>query len=192
MSSVDNVRWRNATVEEWGALLFNNTFEMFTETDKDSLLEGLTDSDWAGCRTTRKSVGGHIFLVHGSPVSWQVKRQAVVALSTLEAELIACSDGSREAIWLKRLLTEPGAINLDQSVPINCGNHGALKPIQSEITKAKTKHIDIKHLHTYDEQKKGNTQFSYVGSENNLADIFIKALPRPRHQISTNKLSLGT
>ena len=61
---------------------------------KESILEGFTDSDWAGCKTTRKSIGGHIFLVNGTPVSWQAKGQTVVALSTLEAELIACSDGS--------------------------------------------------------------------------------------------------
>ena len=89
---------------------------------KESILEGFTDSDWAGCKTTRKSIGGHIFLVNGTPVSWQAKGQTVVALSTLEAELIACSDGSREAIWLKRLLTDLGAINSSQIIPINCDN----------------------------------------------------------------------
>ena len=114
---------------------------------------------------------------------------------------------------MKRLLTELGAINPDQAVPINCGDQGALELIQSGIAKAKTKHIvrgqsrtqairgwpavapnniDIKRFHAYDEQKRGNIQFSYIESEDNLADIFTKALPRPRHQTSTNKLNLGT
>ena len=60
------------------------------------------------------------------------------------------------------------------------------KLIQSGIAKAKTKHIDIKHLHAYDEQEKGNIQFPCIESENNLADTFTKALPRPRHQTSTS------
>ena len=139
-----------------------------------------------------KSISGHIFLVNGSPVSWQAKGQAVVALSTLEAELIACSDGSREAIWLKRFLTDLGAINSAQIVPINCDNQGALKLTQSGVAKAKTKHIDIKHHHAYDEQEKGNIRLSYIESENNLADIFTKALPRPRHQKLTKMLSMDT
>jgi hypothetical protein len=53
-------------------------------------LQGFTDSDWAGCRSTRKSVGGLIFQINNGTISWQSKSQTVVALSTLEAEFIAC------------------------------------------------------------------------------------------------------
>ena len=155
------------------------------------LLDGFTDSDWAGCRATRKSVGGHIFLIGGSPVSWQAKGQTVVALSTLEAELIACSDGTREALWLKRLLSDLGAIGSGYSVPIHCDNQGALKLIHSGVFKAKTKHIAIKHLHAHDEQEKGNVRFTYIESEKNLADILTKALPRPRHQTLTDMMTLS-
>ena len=35
----------------------------------EHLLEGFTDSDWAGRKPTRESVGGHIFLIEGPPVS---------------------------------------------------------------------------------------------------------------------------
>ena len=63
-------------------------------------LHGYTDSDWAGRSSTRKSVGGYIF-IDGGPISWQAKSQSVVTLSTLEAEYIAASDATREAIWLR-------------------------------------------------------------------------------------------
>ena len=62
---------------------------------------GYTDSDWAGNLTNRKSVGGCVFglgnvnvneeLVISGLIHWQAKSQSVVALSTLEAEYIACS-----------------------------------------------------------------------------------------------------
>ena len=132
----------------------------------------------------------HIFLIRGSPVSWQAKGQTVVALSTLEAELVACSDGTREAIWLKRLLKDLRAIELHHAAPIHCDNQGALKLIQSGVVKAKAKHIDVKHLHAHDEQEKGNVEFSYIESENNLADLFTEALSRPRHQMLTDMLKL--
>jgi hypothetical protein len=37
---------------------------------------------------------------NGSPITWQLKKQEIVALSTFEAEFIACSEASREARWL--------------------------------------------------------------------------------------------
>lgn len=78
---------------------------------------GFTDSDWAGNQATRKSMGRFIFFGPGGatneigkpangPVVWQAKLQSVVALSTLEAEYIACSDVTREALWLQRLHRE--------------------------------------------------------------------------------------
>jgi hypothetical protein len=88
------------------------------------------------------------FLVaFGAPARWQAKTQSVVALSTLEAEYVAYSDATREAIWLKRL---PGEIikmpeNDLGSIPIGCDNQGAVKLIESGMVKAKSKHIAVKH-----------------------------------------------
>jgi hypothetical protein len=61
-------------------------------------LEGFTDSDWARCYSTRKSVRGLVFQVNNGTISWKSKSQTVIALSTIEAEIIASSDGTREAI----------------------------------------------------------------------------------------------
>ena len=72
---------------------------------------GYTDSDWAGNLKTRKSIGGSVFslgytnpmqeLVTSGLVHWQAKSQSVVALSTLEAEYIACSHATRESLWIR-------------------------------------------------------------------------------------------
>jgi len=77
---------------------------------------GYTDSDWAGNLTTQKSVGGCVFglgnvnvnneLVISGLIHWQAKSQSMVALSTLEAEYIACSFTTRESLWLRRMMKE--------------------------------------------------------------------------------------
>jgi hypothetical protein len=72
-------------------------FELHLRDNRQSTLEGFTDSDWAGSKDKRKSMGGYIFFYSG-PISWQAKGQSMVALSTLEAEFIACSEAPREAI----------------------------------------------------------------------------------------------
>jgi hypothetical protein len=153
-------------------------------------LEGFTDSDWAGCCSTRKSVRGSVFQINNGTISWKSKSQTVVTLSTLKAELIACSDETREAMWLSRLDADMLNLPAAHKVPMACDNQGAIKFIKSGIPKAKTKYIDVKHLHTYDEDKKGNADFHYIESQNNLADIMTKRLPVLLHQELTRKLGI--
>jgi len=54
-----------------------------------------TDSEWASDSADQKSQGGYIFISNGT-ISWQSRKQDLVATSTLEAEYIACSEASRE------------------------------------------------------------------------------------------------
>ena len=166
-------------------------------------VRGFTDSDWAGNELTRKSVGGSIFYIDtaadqvaapekppmSSAIHWQSKTQTVVALSTLEAEYIACSDAVREALWVQRLLVDmtgtpsPKAIGADSpvAVRIRCDNQRALKLIETGVSKQKTKHIDIKYHHVQDEQSKGTVCYHYVKTTDNPADLLTKGLPAPRH-----------
>jgi len=52
-------------------------------------LVGYSDSNFAGCKIDRKSTSGTCHLLGSSLVSWHNKKQACVALSTVEAEYIA-------------------------------------------------------------------------------------------------------
>jgi hypothetical protein len=160
-------------------------------------IHGFTDSDWAGSTKTRKSIGGYVFQAcdEASPISWQAKSQTVVALSTLEAEYIACSNATREALWLKRLVND--ALSAEKppgpflsTVPIKCDNQGALNLINTGVIKAKTKHIDVKFHHTHDEQEKGNVKFDYIPSRENVADLFTKPLPTTHHRELTRMCGL--
>jgi len=54
-------------------------------------LVGYSDSDFAGCKTDRKSTNGTCHLLGSSLVYWHSKKQACVALSTAEAEYIVAS-----------------------------------------------------------------------------------------------------
>jgi transposase InsO family protein len=65
-----------------------------------------TDSDWAGDTESRKSTGGYVFLLCGAAVSWKSKKQSTISLSSTEAEYVALSEATKEAMWLKRLLRE--------------------------------------------------------------------------------------
>jgi hypothetical protein len=51
----------------------------------------LSDSDWAGDTTTRRSQSGEVIMLNGGAVSWTSKQQGVVALSTTEAKYVTVS-----------------------------------------------------------------------------------------------------
>ncbi|KAE8722786.1 AMP-dependent synthetase and ligase family protein isoform 2 [Hibiscus syriacus] len=70
------------------------------------LINGYVDSDYAGDLDKSKSTTRYVFKVVGGAVSWVSKLQSVVATSTTEAEYVAATQASKEAIWLKILLEE--------------------------------------------------------------------------------------
>lgn len=105
--------------------------------EKDLIIEGCSDPDWAGDKESRKSTSGFIFMLNGGPVSLCSKRQPTVALSSTEAEYIALTLAAKEATWMRLLLTELGLLQTDQQYALikvsehntcakairdNCGN----------------------------------------------------------------------
>ena len=56
-----------------------------------------------GYTNSRKSTSGYVFTYGGGAISWRSKLQECTTLSTTEAEYIATSDATKEAVWLHRL-----------------------------------------------------------------------------------------
>ena len=67
-------------------------------------LVGYTNSDWAVNVADRKSTSGCCFSLGSAAVSWFSRKQKSVALSSAEAENMAASQASYEALWLRKLL----------------------------------------------------------------------------------------
>ena len=79
-----------------GTLSYGLRFSVNDEYD----LYGFSDADWAGDADSRQSSSGGVFKVANSTVSWCSKKQATVAKSTTEAEYVALSQATQEAIYL--------------------------------------------------------------------------------------------
>jgi hypothetical protein len=67
------------------------------------ILQGYTDSDWVGSVVDRKSTFGCYFTLGSTMVSWCIKKQTYLALSTTEVEYITLSVEVHEAVWLLKL-----------------------------------------------------------------------------------------
>jgi hypothetical protein len=108
------------------------------------ILQGFTDSDWAGSVADRKITYGCCFSMESSMISWFNRKQTSVALSTAEAEYIATCSTSSEAMWLRKLLAILFDIKLEATC-IWCDNQSCVKLIENPIFHDKSKHIEIKY-----------------------------------------------
>jgi hypothetical protein len=94
--------------------------------DGEVKLQGYTDSYWEGSATDRKSTSGCCFSLGSTMISWFNRKQTSVALSSTEAEYMAASTTSCEAIWLHKLLAGLFDQELDPTV-IYCDNQSCIK-----------------------------------------------------------------
>jgi hypothetical protein len=70
-----------------------------------------SDSDWGGQLTgNRRSVSAYVVMLSKGPISWRFQKQASVALSSNEAEYMAASETTREAVWIRNLISDMGVM----------------------------------------------------------------------------------
>ena len=69
------------------------------------LLHGYADSDWVGSSVDWKSTSGYCFSLGSTMIYWSNTKQGSIAQSTTKVEYIAANDASREAVWLRKLLS---------------------------------------------------------------------------------------
>ena len=136
-------------------------------------LVGYSDADWAGDPSSRRSTTGFIFYLGNSPISWQSKIQTTVALSTTEAEYIALSSTTQEAIWLRSLLREWG-FKMNMPTTLWSDNNGAIQLTYNPIHHKRTKHIEIKYHFIRDKVKSNDIVVDKVHTSEMLAGILTK------------------
>jgi hypothetical protein len=79
----------------------------YSSTEKSNFI-AYADADWAGEKHTAKSTTGYVCTFARAAISWQSKRQSVVAKSATEAEYIASSMCGSEIIYLRQLFEGMG------------------------------------------------------------------------------------
>ncbi|KAM6579722.1 hypothetical protein CsatA_008998 [Cannabis sativa] len=138
----------------------------------NTIIEGYSDSDYAGDRDNRRSTSAYFFLIGGNCVSWKVQLQPVVALSTTEAEYVATTEAIKEAIWLKGLMRE---LNLLKGIPtVYSDSQSCIFLCKNPMFHDRTKHIEIKYHFIRDKVTQGEIDIEKVPTEDNPADMGTK------------------
>jgi len=157
--------------------------------DLSSLILGYTDSDWAGNIDTRRSTGGYVFLMCGAAVSWSSKLQSSPALSSTEAEYMACTRAAQEAIWLRQLLEQLG---FKQTKPTSLlgDNQGAIALAKNPGNHPRTKHIALRYHFIRFTISNGHILLNYIPTSDMAADGLTKGLTGDKHLTFLHMLGL--
>lgn len=132
-----------------------------------------SDSDWAGCKRTRRSTSGYAIFLGSGAVAYKSKMQSIVALSSCEAEYIALVECIREIIWLVQHLQALGAV-ISRPVVVGIDNQAAIALAKNPVLHEKTKHIDTRHHFIRQAVSSGLIRLVYVNTKDNVADILTK------------------
>ena len=110
-------------------------------------------------------------MMSGGCVSWKSKKQRTVALSSAEAEYMALSEATQEAVWLKAFLCELGEMSTGSAVKIYEDNQGLIALAKNPEHHKWIKHIDIRYVFVREKVEDGQVILEYISTLDMLANI---------------------
>ena len=148
------------------------------EYDTNSSIAGYSDAHWAGNVDDRKSTTRGCFYLGNNLVSWYSKKQNSISLSTAEAEYIATGSCCTQLLWMKQMLADYGIVQ--DTLVVYFDNTSAINISKNLVQYSRTKYIDIRHHFIRELVENKTVVIEHVATENQLVDIFIKALDSSR------------
>jgi len=148
------------------------------DVNKDNPTKVFVDSDFAGA--DGRSTAGHVVFLNGGPVIWSSKLMKVAATSSAEAEVIAAVESVKTASHFRCLLVELGMITSD-FVDVHEDNRACKMSAESLKCHKRARHYQSKLRYLQDCHQNGSIKFHQTSTNDMIADIFTKALPKPAH-----------
>ncbi|MCO5608682.1 hypothetical protein L7F22_062896 [Adiantum nelumboides] len=128
-------------------------------------------------------------MLGSSCISWLSKKQPTVATSSCEAEYRAVFTATVECVWLRRLMVDLG-VGQDTANTIYTDNQSALAVVRNPAFHAYTKHIEVHYYYVMERLSVGEINLAYVPTQDNLVDLFTKALSCEKFKAFRKSLGL--
>ena len=150
--------------------------------EKDAIMYAYTDSSDADCPFTRKSTGGFVVMLNGSPISWMSALQKLVTLSTCESEYVQACLAEQEIAYLREVMMLLGYVQSRTMLYVD--NVAAIQLTDDPMHRGRAKHIQ-RRWHFVRKCVRGGLILTVpIRGTDNPADIFTKTLP----EASFNKI----
>ncbi|GKD87604.1 hypothetical protein Tco_1358758, partial [Tanacetum coccineum] len=139
-------------------------------------LVAYTDSDYVGASLDRKSTTGGCQFLGCRLISWQCKKQIVVANSITEAEYVAASSCYGQVLWIQNQFLDYGYNFMHTKIYID--NESTICIVKNPVFHSKIKKIEIRHHFIRDSNEKKLIQMIKIHTDKNVADLLTKAFDK--------------
>ncbi|GJS53606.1 putative ribonuclease H-like domain-containing protein [Tanacetum coccineum] len=155
-------------------------------------MEAYSDSgDYAGAKLDRKSTTGGCQFLGSRLISWQCKKQTIVATSTTEAEYVAAASCCGQVLWIQNQMLDYGFNFMNTKIHIDNESNSALK---NPMYNSRTKHIESRNQYFIESITLIRSSLGWIKihTDFNVADLLTKAFDGPRFKSGSPILILTT
>ncbi|GJU48375.1 ribonuclease H-like domain-containing protein [Tanacetum coccineum] len=174
-----------ATTREWFYLQ-----DKFQVTPKASHLHAVKRifSNYGGASLDRKSTTGGCQFLGRRLISWQCKKQTIMANSTTEAEYVASASCCGQVLWIQNQLMDYGFNFMNTKIHID--NESTICIVKNLVYHSRTKHIEIRHHFIRDCYEKRLIDVLKIHTDNNVAYLLTKGFDVTRFNFLVDKHGL--
>ena len=164
-------------------------FLVFSD-ESDLKIEGYTDSSFQS-ESDSKSISGYVFTLNGGAISWKSSKQSTTADSTAEAEYIAASEAAKEAVWMRKFVSELGVVpSVEEPIVLYCDNNAAIAQAKEPRSHKNSKHV-LRRFHLIREiVERGDVNVERVDTHNNVANPLTKPLSQSHFDRHKDKMGI--
>ena len=141
--------------------------------DYEFVISGKSDSDFAKCPMTRRSVSGWSTFLNGAPYVRKSKMQKFVTLSVTEAECVAATSCVQDMMFGMRLL-ESMDLKVKKPMKLQMDNKGGVDIFNNWSIAGNTRAVSVRFAYIRELKEAGILEIEWIAGEKNSADLFTK------------------
>eukprot|EP00253_Pinus_taeda_P012840 PITA_12840 len=155
---------------------------MFVVSLISRFMERPKEAHWQAAKRILRYVKGAI--------SWASKKQPIVALSIAEAEYVAATVATCQAVWMRRMLRSLCQEQANATV-IFCDNSSAIALSKNSVFHKRTKHIDTRFHYIRELVNNGEIVLQHCNTQEQVADILTKPLGQNFFEFLRKRLGMS-
>jgi hypothetical protein len=159
--------------------------------EDELVVNGYTDASFQTDKDDSASQSRFVFCLNGGEVSWKSSKEDTVADSTIEAEYIAASEAAKEAVWIRKIVSELGVVpSASSPVDLYYDNSGAIALAKESRSHKKSRHILRKYHLIRHFVERGDVNVCKVHTDSNVAGPLTMPLPQPKHEAHMRSMGI--
>jgi len=141
---------------------------------------GFYDASHADDVDTLRTTLTYLFYYAGCCISWNSKLHTYVTTSTNHSEYCGAAKAAREAKWLEKMFDTIGFSTAVRPIDLFSDSQGAIAMTYNPVRRSASKHVDLADHYAREQVERGTITVSYVSTNDMIADLLTKALPKTK------------